>query len=333
MVARLFLSGQTTHLVSLARALARREHTVGVAASGRIDPAAWRLYVPELEGAGVACLRVANTAELEEAARRFSPDVIHCHSSDLLAAAVAAGERLAVPVVFTCHGLGVASSPAVRKAAAVIAVGPRVLGELQEAGVERAHLIGNGVDVTHFRPAEKERELTVAYVGRVDAGKRRGLDELAAAVAAIPRARLLVASNDRPAAPQCIALGWVHDVAPVMRTAHAVFGTGRAIREGMACGCVGFVLGRRYGGIVTPATLGRTAPEDRPFPSFSGLDGEPPDSGRLRLDLIRLWQDPRRRLRLARWSRTFACAHFSLDDVAERTLAVYAGAGAPCRPA
>lgn len=329
LLSRLFLSGQTTHVVSLARTLRRLGASVALVAAGRIHPQAWHIYAPELSREGVDCVHLRTRAEIPETARRWAPDLLHCHSSDLLAAACDAGEALKVPVVYTCHGLGLRARLAdLKRAAAIIAVGPRVQQELSRAGITASYLVGNGIDVEHFRPGRKERELAVAYVGRIDSSKRRGLLELAHAIGVVPRAHLFVAGNEGVSAPRCTYLGWVRDVAPLLGRCHALFGTGRAIREGMAAGCVGFVLGQRYGGMVTPQAVRALLARPGGFPSFSGLEGSYPDRRELARDLIRFWQDEPARLRLAQWSREFACAHFSLAQVARQTVEIYVQAGA-----
>ncbi len=328
LLSRFFFSGQTTHVVSLARALDRLpEMTVGVATIGRGHPQAWEMYAKELTHAGVSAFRTTSAKALQACVRRFNPDVIHTHSSDLLPVSREVSRDLGVPLVFTCHGLGIPhQQPRIAEVDLVIAVGPRIQRELRTAGVHACALIGNGVDLERFRPTEKAGAFQIAYVGRVDAKKRKGLHELIAAVKEIPRARLMVASNDRPKFDEedrLTTLGWVHDVAPLLAESHAVFGTGRAIREGMAAACVPFVLGERYTGMLRPTDGSAWLP-------LSGLDGETPSRGRIRLDLIRLIQDPTHWRALSAWSREYACAHFSLSDVAEQTAQLYQRVIAAC---
>lgn len=323
LLARLFFSGQTTHTVELARELARQGHTVTLLTHGRCHLAAWGHACRWLPGEGVQCQRALDPDEAVAAGTAARPDVIHVHSPDLLGLARRIAGKTGAAVIFTAHGLGTTREPLVKEADRVIAVGPRVYQELLLAGVERVALIGNGVDTDRFRPGRKGPSLQIAYVARVDASKRRGLYELIEAVSMIPGARLVVASNERPAHPACTAVGWLWDVAPLLASSHVVVGTGRAIREGMAAGCVGLVLSQAYGGVVSPAAL---AHGQAGALWFSGADGEAPSRQTLRRDLVRLAQDERHRRALSKWSREYACRHFSLRRMASEVTALYSEA-------
>jgi len=320
LLARLFYSGQTTHTVELARELFRQGHSVNLLSYGRCHLAAWTHYSQVLQSEGIPCHRPLSWDQARAVARQAEPEVVHVHSSDLLALAGEVARETGAPVVFTAHGLGTLRAPLVEEADQVIAVGPRVYEELRAAGLERLTLIGNGVDTERFRPGKKGPILQIAYVSRVDAAKRRGLYELIEAVAMIPRARLVVASNERPSHPACTAVGWLWDTAPLLATSHVVVGAGRAIREGMASGCVGIVLGSAYGGVVSPAALAQGRHGSL---WFSGDEGEVPDRQILRRDLVRLTQDELQRRTLAKWSREYACRHFSLKQMARAVAHVY----------
>lgn len=317
-----YLSGQTTHAVELARALRALGYAVSLFTRGRAQLPAWRAYEPVLRGGGVEARRFDNRTRMIDAALQLRPQVVHCHSSTLLADAAEIARRVGAPVVFTAHGLGIP-----RRALAlsdwVIAVGPKVEAEVRRAGARRVWLIGNGVDLVRFAPGPKERLPTIAYVGRVDAAKRRGLAALVQASRRV--GRLHVASNDRPQESGVTAHGWLADVAPLLRRAHVVVGTGRAIREGMASGCVAVVLGARYAGVVRPSSLAAGA-----FPSFSGQSGSPPEPALIERDLLALFQSRARLEALARWSRRYAVRHFSLERMARRVASVYACTARGC---
>lgn len=311
-----YLSGQTTHAVELARALRALGHAVWFFTRGRAQLPAWRIYEPALRCCGVETRRFDERLRLIDAAVELRPEVVHCHSSTLLNDAAEIGRRTGAPVVFTAHGVGV-SRRALTRADWVIAVGPKVEAEVRRAGAGRVALIGNGVDLDRFSPGPKERTPTIAYVGRVDTAKRRGLAALVQAARRV--GRLHVASNDWPQGSGVTAHGWLADVAPLLRRAHVVVGTGRAIREGMASGCVAIVLGSRYGGVVRPKSL-----PDGAFPSFPGDAGLPPDPALIQRDLVALFQNRARLEALARWSRKYAVRHFSLERMARRVAGVYA---------
>lgn len=317
-----YFSGQTTHAVELAKAISSLKHTVSVFTRGRAQLPAWTMYERALMASNVDARRFEGRSALIDAALAFRPDVVHCHSSTLLKDALDIGRRAHAPVVFTAHGLGI-RRPELARVDWVIAVGPKVAAEAREAGVERLSIVGNGVDLRRFKPEAKARSPLVAYIGRVDAAKRRGLAALIEATQRI--GRLHIASNDRPPGDGLILHGWLADVAPLLRRAHVVVGTGRAIREGMASGCVGVVLGAKYGGVVRPKSLPEGA-----FPSFSGDVGAAPSAPLIERDLVWLFQDRHRLEALARWSRKYAVRHFSLERMAAWVLDVYARTGRGC---
>lgn len=321
LLARFFFSGQTTHVVELALELARQGHSVFVLTHGRCHLRAWEYCSRRLRRAGIEATRVSDPQKAAAWTKERSLDVIHVHSSDLIPLGQSLARAVGVPLVVTCHGLGVGRSfPSLREADRVIAVGPRIRQDLLESGLSSISLIPNGVDTDRIRPGKKAPKLQIVYLGRVDAAKRRGLQELIQAVDGVPGARLMIASNERPRSPHCVPLGWVWDVAPILASSHVVAGAGRGIREGMAAGCVGLLLNTTYGGVVGPSSASWS--QDG-WLSLSGTDGEPPDRQVIRRDLLRLAQDETRRRALARWSREYACRHFSLRHMAQQVVALY----------
>lgn len=318
---RFFQSGQTTHALELARELARQGHVVTVLTQGRSHPDAWEFGTQALAQEAIETLEAEETEHALSLARLAKPEILHVHSSDLIPLAKAIAQEEACPLVVTAHGLGVARAhPEIAKADRVIAVGPRIYQELAGQGIGRLSLIANGVDTDRFRPGRKGRPFQIAYVGRIDGRKRSGLMELIEAVAMIPGARLLIASNEHPVHRACVSLGWVWDVAPLLAESHVVVGTGRAIREGMASGCAALVLGATYRGVVSPAALENGQNGALWFPQDGG---EAPKKDIIRRDLVRLLQDDRHRRALGRWGREYACRHFSLKQMVQEIVGLY----------
>lgn len=338
LAARFFFSGQTTHVVELARELARSGHRVAVLTTARGHVEAWRAYQAPLAEVGVVTERVDDSAGMGRFCQAFAPDVLHVHSSDLIGPCSELCDACGIPVVVTAHGLGVAeNAPRIHRVHAVIAVGGNVRADLHRAGLRRVVVITNGVDTDRFSPdgfspggrVELRRgvpsPITIAYVGRIDALKRRGLVELIEAVALLPGARLLLASNERVNRPHVTSLGWQVDVAPLMAKSHVVVGTGRAVREGLAAGRVAMLLGEAYGGVVSPEHPG-TRQGDGDGYGFSARAGRPPRREEIRRDLIRVLQAESHYRGLCRWGRAFALRHFSLKAMAAAVTRVYAAA-------
>lgn len=301
-----------------------------VASSGSNHPAAYDTYVPVLENAGVKTVVCKTPDQLITHGDEFAPNVIHVHSSDLISFALTIGERARIPVVATCHGLDVAKkAPCIKHVSKIIAVGNRVRDQLHEDGILGATVITNGVDTLKFRPSSRLEtgqsisfypSLRVAYVGRIDDRKRRGLSELIKAMSEIPRVQLHLAANMTVDHPNVTCYGWVADPSRLMRECDVVVGTGRAIREGLASGAVTIVLGETYGGVVSPKkALQLKATEF----DFSGKNGSIPLANQIRPDLIRLIQNDVKTIELKRWSRLFACACFSIRRVFLETSIIY----------
>ena len=329
LTAAFFTSGQTAHVVHLARGLRRQGHGVDllVTHAGSALRRA-RPYAQQLQAAGVRVLGIPRqpvAADRLELPRQHY-DVVHVQSSWSFEHGRRLAARLNVPLVITCHGLGLnqpAYRPALEAAERLICVGPRIAESLRPFR-EKVVVIGNGADLDLFRPGVREREFTILYAGRVDRWKRPGVLALCQAVDRLPEeVRFWVASNGRLPCRRAQHLGWVTGVHRLMSRAHVVIGTGCAIREGMAAGAACLVLGREYHGIVTPEFLDSMA-----FPDFSGLgrDQGAPSPATIYRDLSLLYRDGTLLQQLMEFGRQYAERHFSLDAMVGATLDVYADA-------
>ena len=343
-LARFFPSGQTSHVVDLAGALARSGVRVTLVHSQPGDPACPGPdeYRPLLAGTGVAVLSHDLAAGLPDEVPE--PDVVHAHSTLDFPLAERLARRHGAAFVVTVHGLGcgrMLAGASLARADAVIAVGRRVAADVAGLAAGRVVVIENGVDTDRFHPpaggprprgrTPAGEEVTVLYAGRVDGERRAGFRELMRALAALSRHRRVRAAvlSDRPPGVPLALLaglrvsldfpGWLVDPSPVFRTSDVVVGCGRVIREGMASGRPCLLLGRSYRGLVFPAALDPTRGHD-----FSAGGRErPPSAGRIAADLLRLVRDPDLATRLGAEGRAYALAHLSLAEAAVRTAALY----------
>ncbi len=303
------------------------------------------------------------------------PDVVHIHQYGGSAAAAIACARLrGAPAVLKVtntgpHGLGpvLARQRFARlqrglhlRADAFVATSRRAAGELAELGIsgDRIWWIPNGVDCEAFRPAggaERERlrrELglgpgpVVLFLGRLVPQKAPALlleaagrlrealppearpevvfvgagplrEEIRSAAASLPGLRVHLpgaAPDPRP---------WL-GAADLLALPSRFEGLSNALLEALACGLP--VVATRVSGTEDVFALG---PVGRLF--------EPGDAGGLAAALVELLADPRARSEAGGEARRVAEKNFSLDAVAERTLALYravlagraAGEGAP----
>lgn len=330
MVTRLFLSGQTSHVLQLIAALRR----LGVAA----DLALSHPPPPSVAGpcrAAAAAYGIDWTVHptpsslaARVAAGRY--DLVHAHSSHAWLPAARAATLSGRPLVLTAHGARLSRpelQPALQRARLVIAVGHRFARELGPAA-RRVRVIPNGVDLERFRPHERlspeqppAGPLRAAWFGR-EGETRRAVRCFALAARALQRRGIPVEAvligPSRPCAG-VPALGWLADPAPLLARQHVVVASGLALREAMAAGAAALLAGTRYGGIVWPARLG----PDADLGGRAGPGLRPLRVGALVRDLLRLHAD-RRLLAWLRWaSRRAAERYFDAADMARRTLEAY----------
>lgn len=329
LTAAFFASGQTVHVVNLIRGLRRCGHEVDLMVTHPgVEEPSTHPYARELKALGV---RVRVIPRHPAAAGRLpfpaqGYDLVHAQSSWSFEHGRRIASRLGVPLVITCHGLGLdrpAYRPALAAAAHLICVGPRIAQSLSSFR-KKVVIIGNGVDLELFRPGVRGPQFTILYAGRVDRWKRAGVVALCHAVDRLPDdIRLWVASNRRLPCRRAQHLGWVTDVNRYMARAHVVVGTGRAIREGLAAGAACVVLGREYHGLVTPDYV-----EGTEFPDFSGLgrNGGEPEPVAIRRDLMLLYRDRSLLQDLMAFGRRYATQHLGLDAMVAATLDVYRNA-------
>jgi glycosyltransferase involved in cell wall biosynthesis len=294
--------------------------------------------------------------------RRGQLDVLHAHQMlSPTTAGLAARALLGLPLLINPHACGAIGDvgllraarwaaggwrlgAARRLAAGFVCISSVIRQELEAVGVEAARLfhIPNGVDLERFRPAARaERSALrvqlglpaedplVVYAGRL--APEKGPDVLLAAWARVhrarPRARLAFLGNGasedalreeaarRGVAPSVVFAGAVDNVPSWLRAADVFALPSRteglpvALLEAMASGVA--CVATRVGG--TPEVLedgrhGRLVASDDPEALAGGL------LEALQSPVAEAWGEA---------ARERVAAHFSLDAVAERTLALY----------
>jgi glycosyltransferase involved in cell wall biosynthesis len=346
----------------------RRGLTVRTVTAGPRAPLPKDALVPHLPA-------LARTLERDWAARR--PDVVHAHFWMSGMAAVSAASPLDLPVVQTFHALGsvkrrhqgsddtsppgrVAAERAVaRRVDRVIATCTDEVFELARLGSPRRHttVVPCGVDTTAFSPdgpvLPRSDRPRLVVLGRLV--RRKGVDEVIAALRRLPDVELLVAggpvdSSDaalerdpdarrlrHAAAAAGVAdrvrlLGAVSraDVPALLRSADAVVCVpwyepfGIVPLEAMACGRP--VVASAVGGI-----------QDTVVDQVTGLLVPPRRPDALASALRTLLAAPTQALGYGIAGRDRVLARYGWDRVADATAAVYAEvlagrAGAPAEP-
>jgi glycosyltransferase involved in cell wall biosynthesis len=334
-------------------------HTVfGISAPGPYVERVERLGVehvalPSMTRAWDLKSDLAAARELAEALRRLDLDVLHTHTPKAGVMGRVLGRLLGVPVVVnTCHGLWVSPDDGLGKKVAVLcteALAARFShAELYQNDTDRqtlsrwvpqrrARTVGNGIDLTRFRPDPAARAAVRAELGVDDAtnlvggvGRRvaeKGIREYAAAARALAgRARFVWVGPDdedksdalRDAEEGVEFLGLRHDM-PAIYAALDVFvlpsyreGFSRSAMEAAASGCalvLTDIRGCREVGTHDEHLLlvppGEVAP--------------------LTEAIAALLDDPARRVRLAEAARERALQAFDQRAIAALSLATYDG--------
>lgn len=315
-----FLSGQTTHVLELAKQLQRLKVEVRIAFGTIHSKLFWSDYAPYLQEQKLSFTHGLDFYTLLAQSRRWRPDLIHAQSSTLFAKAKLLAAHLKIPYVVTCHGLGF-SQPRYRQllgqAAAAIAIGPKVAAEVAVFNPQ-VHIIPNGIDTELFCPpaGRQLRRREILYVGRLERKRLEPLRHLAKVHLELVGRPLKVISNWHPHLPGITFLPWQTNLVPHLQQSGIVAACGRTAREALSCGNAVLLVQQAYDGVVSPQLV-----------QLSNFDF----SGNLRrfsladlkYDLRALLQRPRRLKKLQQWGRSYALTHLSSEKMARDTLAVY----------
>jgi hypothetical protein len=323
-------SGLLTHVRDLANELAKNgiEVSVAIPKKGNLSRDRSLLHVSD----AVTMFEYGSQGALTGFAAGQGAALIHAHSPQTFDASLVAARRRDLPLVVTLHSV----SPwpqlypkVLDRASAIIAVGR---AQAQAAGPRHAGkvvLIPNGVDLNRFRPdpaqAGVEGPLRVVWFGRYDRPYSRGLLALDGAVAGLRSRGLEIEARMVGYAEgvETAALdhrGWSDDPVRELQWGQVAFGHGRSLREAMACGNVGFLLGHGYGRRLTPQKLSQ---ENYVIDAFPQYGFPAPDPLAIAGDLISLYEDRSLLRDLRAQAQLLAEQRFDLGRMVQRTLEVY----------
>lgn len=332
-------SGVFTHTRDLVKSLSRLgvDVTLGLFTAGRvlakmgIKKNDIPFFVRELEPHPVFLYESGE--ELNLVCRRKNVQLIHAQSTLTFDNSLKVSQIQGIPLVVTLHGLADWPSRypvALQHAAAIIAVGPETARAAGEDFQPRVHTILNGIDTEKYRPGESEKKslfpLKIAWFGRTDGAAVAGIGKLDTAVGALRKKKLhiqarVIGHANGSAVKNMSLLGWIQDPVMQLQNTTIVFGRGRALREAMACGCIGFLLGEGYGGMVRGNWFTNKKPA---LLSASPQHGYPPaTAAAIMRDLERLYRHPAKLAALNREARQTALRHFGAGLMAQKTLTVY----------
>lgn len=315
-----FLSGQTTHVLELAKQLKKLGIEPHIAFGTIHTQLFWTDYMPRLLRHKISFSHGASLNDLLQKCRAWCPDLIHAQSSTLFHQAQALSNRLNIPFLVTCHGLGF-SNPRFRRylsaAQAIIAIGPKVAEELA-AFRSKTTIIPNGVDTDVFIPPAGPTgpRRTLLYVGRLEKKRLEPLRYLTEANSLLVGTPLKIISNWDPQIPGTIYIPWQVNLVPHLQQAGIVAACGRTAREALSCGAAVLLMQQAYDGVISPQLV------KLPDFDFSGNLGRY-DLADIKYDLHSLLHRPHRLKKLQNWGRSYAQTHLSSSEMAARTAALY----------
>lgn len=244
-------------------------------------------------------------------------DVIHTHSVHTLDLALELGKMHGIPVVATCHYLDFQPLKTLAKANKIITISQEMKNKLHLPH-RKTVTIENGVDTALIRPAKKNNFQPYAvFLARVTQEKEPAFRKLTELMIEYGW-RIMSIGNWRPNNPEIVSRSWQANIAPYLRRADLVIGTGRAIREGMVAGCAACVLGDYFDGLVTPDNVeplrkynfsGRAFKINLPHPSATKIFKSLSDEQNLR--------------EVQHFSYLYGKDNFTLKDMVQKTIAVY----------
>lgn len=259
-------------------------------------------------------------------------DLVHAHSPLVFAASLKTSQKLHIPFVITLHSVlnwGKLYPTAMKEAQCIIAIGPEVAKSAGKMYQDKVQIIFNGIDIDYYKPDNTNilyGPLRIIWMGRTNGAAARGVIYLAHAIyilkeKGIPIEAKIIGHAGSTSTKAMEDSGWVYNPLPYLQWSHIVFARGRALREAMACGNAGLLIGQGYGGLVEPAWF-----LNNKTPQLSGSLKH----GYARLSVAKIYKDilffHKHRFALEeirKIARKIAEENFDVRKMAEQTFCVY----------
>ncbi|MBT9172308.1 MAG: hypothetical protein DDT21_00689 [Syntrophomonadaceae bacterium] len=312
-------SGQTTHVFALVGEQQQQGLSAGLIMESYPSYQALETYRQCIARLGAVIIRPNDREAVYLQVKDGHWQLIHAHSSLTFPTAAELAQKLNIPFVVTCHGLGLNQQehrPYLQKASAVICISQRVANSLREfAG--KTQVVPNGADLEEFRPGDKHEPIKIALVARVDGTKTKGFMQFCKAVELFEDVEFYVAGNKKPPGNRARYLGWSNEIAALLARTDILAGTGRAAIEGLAAGNAVLVLGRTYQGLITPEKVRQK------YLDLSGLAGTDACYKTMFFDLGLLIQNRAALRSLQRFGRELAEKEFDNRLLTKKIAGIY----------
>ncbi len=322
-------NGQATHVFALGRELSRQGHRVHLLMPD--FPEEYReKYGKFLDYLGCSVSVNDSPEEIARLLEKYRFDILHAHSPLTYNLARSLSKACRAPYVLSCHGLGIAGEryeESLAAAGKLLCISPRVADSLARYQ-EKTAIIPNGIDTREYAPGKKNHPVKILYAGRVDQYKRKGFLALEKALGLCHASSLsfeyYCAANVSSSFRGAKSLGWVPSIAPYANNSDIIIGTGRALLEGMAAGNAACILGRMWGGVVTPGQV-----SGRYYFDFSGMTGREACYRNIFFDLAKLMKNTRRLRELQQFGREHVLERYDITRHTRQVVKIYEGLVSP----
>ena len=323
-------SGLSTHVWDLTNSLIEQGVTVSIGfrtnGTGSCKYGRWLEQMDHLP-----YFFYTTNEELLHRSAQLHPHLIHTHSPLCFPSSVQAAVKYGVPLIITLH------SPfpverwyplTVLLARWIIAVGPAQKQSVPSY-LSKTVIIPNGIDLNRFQPKTyiHNQPLKICWFGRAHGAVTQGISCLNQALrlvrktgAKVPAYFIGVAAGAER--DEFIHIGWLDDPVSFLQKTQAAFGHGRALREAMACGNIGHLLGAGYGGLVTKEMIESNQHLDA-FPQYRLAPAVPE---RLADHILKLLRHPDSIPVLQKEARQIALKYFDRTVMTESILSLYSQA-------
>ncbi|MCW3489255.1 glycosyltransferase family 4 protein [Dethiobacter alkaliphilus] len=271
--------------------------------------------------------------ELGEFCRKQKIDLIHAHSRLAFPSSLVTAKRLKIPLIVTLHGVfrwNRFYPSTLSYSQKIIAIGPA-----QTKGAERHNekieIIANGIDTIRFCPSfnrslTRLKNLKVLWFGRTDKQSSRGVEALDQAIGILRAQGKIIDAwlLGRPidaSIHNLKNLGWSNNPVPILQTGHLAFGHGRALREAMSCGNVGFLLGHGYGGQITSSWF--SGEQEKPISAIPDYQLAEPDANKIAADISSYLHNRHLLYQHRLEARDIAIKHFDVRTMVAGIIRVY----------
>lgn len=336
----LLRGGVLTHVWDLVRQLGEAGVFVSVAVLKNTPDScpAYKYHrartLPSLLGpiANTRYLLYETARELSDFCQKQRIELLHAHSRLAFPTSLQAAITNNIPLVVTLHGVFPWQHhyPAtLLYAKKIIAVGP-AQAKGADQYQEKIVIIPNGINTIIFRPASLSRQvpgtLKLLWFGRTHGASSGGVKVLDEAIKilrgrGIDLCAWLIGSPAGATVEQFKVFGWVHNPIPFLQRGQIAFGHGRALREAMACGNVGFLLGHGYGGRIAKDWF--SGDRQKPVSAIPEYGLPEPDAQRIAADILRYAGNSALLYKDRLEAREIAVKHFDVRQMIDKIASVY----------